>query len=83
VDGFSWGEGGLGQETPGHVHHGRFSLDDKSFQTAPFLCYILYIEQWGFTTSCFGPLWRQHGLEDYRTDIPVACTPKPVCVEHD
>jgi hypothetical protein len=27
---------------------GSFSQDDTRFQTAPFLCYILYIEQWKF-----------------------------------
>ena len=48
------GEDGDGEEkTPGDVQQGRFSLDDARFQTAPFLCYILCIEQWGFRCIMF------------------------------
>ena len=41
---FSWGEGGGEEETPGQVLLSFFSQDDAHFQTAPFLCYISYIE---------------------------------------
>ncbi len=56
MDGFSWGGGGGEEETPGHVQHGRFSLDDASFQTVPFfMLYIFILSSGGFAASGFGP----------------------------
>ena len=56
----SLGKDGDGEEkTTGHVYQGRFSLDNVSrcFQTSTFfLCYILYIERWGFLCTCFKTL---------------------------
>ena len=52
VDGFSLvllsggGEGGE-EETPGHVLLSRFHRTTRVSEQ-PFLCYLVYIEQWGF-----------------------------------
>ena len=53
VDGFSLGplSGGDGdgeETTPGHVHQGRFRWTTHIVKQPHFLCYMLYIEQWGF-----------------------------------
>ncbi len=38
-----------------------FWQDDSSLRTVPFLCYILYIEQWEFSTEqwvwCLMNMW--------------------------
>ena len=49
-----------------------FSQDDARFQTAPFLCYILYIEQWKFRCSMSSG-HRERGFLDPRTPWADAC----------
>ena len=43
----SGGVGGGEEETPGHVLLSRFHRTTRVSEQ-PFLCYILYIEQWKF-----------------------------------
>ena len=55
VDGFSLGPlsvggGGGEEETPGHILLSRFRRTTR-VSKQPFLCYILYIEQWRFRYS--------------------------------
>jgi hypothetical protein len=49
---FSFGDGGGEEETPGHVLSSLFCRTTRVAKRdklkRPFLCYILYIEQWGF-----------------------------------
>jgi hypothetical protein len=57
---FSWGVGGGEAETADLSSTPEsFSEDDMSFRTLwPFLCYILYMEQWRFLFNIFRPSRR-------------------------
>ena len=49
MDGVTLGDGVGEEKTPGHgVQQGSFSLETSFFKHPYFLCYVLYIEQWGF-----------------------------------
>ena len=79
MDGFSigplsGGNGGVEETTSGHVHQGRFGWTTHVVKQSHFLCYMLYIEQWGF--HCFM-------LQDHRERCPpiLDTLGRHVCVE--
>jgi hypothetical protein len=63
---FFWVGRGGEEKAPGHVHKGRFSLSrtTRTFKQSHFLCYILYIDQWGF--HCSMPSDHREGVPDPR-----------------
>ncbi len=80
MDVFLGGTGGE-EKASGYGHQGR-SLDDVRFQTAPF-CYILYVEQWCFSTTCLQTITK--GVLDPRlpwADASVVRLRHPVELVH-
>ena len=47
------GDGDGEEKTPGYVHQGRFRWTTHVVKQSPFLCYMLYIEHWGFRSFMF------------------------------
>jgi hypothetical protein len=77
---FSWGGGGWEEETPGERLLSRFRRTTRVSEQ-PFLCYILYIEQWRFRYSLFRPSPRGPRSATPWTDtcvVQVSTTGRPV-----
>ena len=68
---FFLGGRGRGRGTPGHDCRGVFA-GRREFQTALFLCYILYVEQWRFRCTCLQDMCGPHGTHMLPGDVQAA-----------
>jgi hypothetical protein len=78
---FSWGGGRGEEETPGHVLLSRFRRTTRVSKQS-FLCYILYIDQWGFSLQ-HAPDNRERCPQSSRPwedtcDVKTSTTRRPV-----